>query len=105
VQEQSRPCLPVYTPSLYPSRRAEVYPQQPGLVISALRPTVPLHRDAGRSSNSSSGGDLRAEKETWRPGERRYCISLHVEICALTTGIKKVFGCRWVTTEKKQMNE
>ncbi|XP_056268375.1 thrombospondin type-1 domain-containing protein 4 isoform X1 [Pseudoliparis swirei] len=71
VQEQSRPCLPVYTPSLYPSRRAEVYPQQPGLVISALRPTVPLHRDAGRSSNGSSGGDLRAEKETWRPGERR----------------------------------
>ncbi|TNN48484.1 Thrombospondin type-1 domain-containing protein 4 [Liparis tanakae] len=71
VQDQSRPCLPVYTPSLFPSRRAEVYPQQPGLVISALRPTVPLHRDAGRSSNGSSGGDPRAEKESWRPGERR----------------------------------
>ncbi|XP_074465771.1 thrombospondin type-1 domain-containing protein 4 [Sebastes fasciatus] len=70
VQEQSRPCLPVYTPSQYPSRRVGVPPQQPGHVISALRPTVPLHRNAGRSSNSSSRGDLRAEKET-RPGGRR----------------------------------
>uniref|UniRef100_A0A8C4IMG7 Thrombospondin type 1 domain containing 4 n=1 Tax=Dicentrarchus labrax TaxID=13489 RepID=A0A8C4IMG7_DICLA len=45
VQEQSRPCLPVYTQTQYPSRRADVHPQQRDLVISALRPTVPLHRD------------------------------------------------------------
>ncbi|XP_031704205.1 thrombospondin type-1 domain-containing protein 4 [Anarrhichthys ocellatus] len=70
VQEQSRPCLPVYTPSQYPSGRAGVHPQQPGHVISALRPTVPLHRDAGRYYNSSSHDDLRKEKET-RPGGRR----------------------------------
>ncbi|XP_034382984.1 thrombospondin type-1 domain-containing protein 4-like [Cyclopterus lumpus] len=71
VQEQSRPCLPVYSPSMYPSRGAGVHPQQPGLVISALQPTVPLHRDEGRSSNGSSRVDLREEKETRRPGERR----------------------------------
>ncbi len=71
VQEQSRPCLPVYTPSQYPSRKVSVHPPQPGIVISALRPTVPLHRDTGRSSNSSSHGELREEKQT-RPGARRY---------------------------------
>ncbi|XP_049909620.1 thrombospondin type-1 domain-containing protein 4-like isoform X2 [Epinephelus moara] len=70
VEEQSRPCLPVYTPSQYPSRRGGVQPQQPGHVISALRPTVPLHHNAGRSSNNSRRGDLREEKET-RPGGRR----------------------------------
>ncbi|XP_049457802.1 thrombospondin type-1 domain-containing protein 4-like isoform X2 [Epinephelus fuscoguttatus] len=69
VEEQSRPCLPVYTPSQYPSRRGGVQPQQPGHVISALRPTVPLHHNTGRSSNNSRRGDLR-EKET-RPGGRR----------------------------------
>ncbi|XP_031137469.1 thrombospondin type-1 domain-containing protein 4 isoform X2 [Sander lucioperca] len=71
VQEQSRPCLPVYTPSQYPSRRAGVHPQQPGHVISALRPTVPLHRNAGRSSNISSRGDQKEEKETRPSGRRR----------------------------------
>ncbi|KAK5873603.1 hypothetical protein PBY51_018630 [Eleginops maclovinus] len=70
VQEQTRPCLPVYTPSQYPSRREGVQPQQPGHVISALRPTVPLHRGVGRSVNSSRRGDLREEKEA-RPGGRR----------------------------------
>lgn len=76
VQEQSRPCLPAFTPSQYPSRRAGIHPQQAGHVISALRPTVPLHRDTGRSSNSSNRGEPRQEKET-RPGGRRYCIILH----------------------------
>lgn len=75
VQEQSRPCLPVYTPSQYPSRRAGAQPRQPDHVISALRPTVPLHRDTSRSSNSSSRGEQRQEKETW-PGGRRYCVFL-----------------------------
>ncbi|KAJ4945125.1 hypothetical protein JOQ06_013662 [Pogonophryne albipinna] len=70
VQEQSRPCLPVYTPSQYPSRREGVHPQQPGHIISALRPTVPLHRSAGRSANSSRRGDRREGKEA-RPGGRR----------------------------------
>lgn len=74
VQEQSRPCLPIYTPSQYPSRRVGVHPQQPGHVISALQPTVPLHRDTVRSSNSSSRGVLREEKQT-RPGGHRYWTS------------------------------
>ncbi|CAJ1048758.1 thrombospondin type-1 domain-containing protein 4-like [Xyrichtys novacula] len=66
VQEQSRPCLPLYTPS----RRAGVPTQQQGHVISALRPTVPLHRDTVRSFNSSSQGDVR-ERTQSRPGGRR----------------------------------
>ncbi|XP_076012058.1 thrombospondin type-1 domain-containing protein 4 [Genypterus blacodes] len=70
VQEQTRPCLPLYTTPQYPSQRAGVHPQHPGHVISALRPTVPLHRDTGRSFNSSSRGETRREKET-RPGGRR----------------------------------
>uniref|UniRef100_A0A3P8SH39 Thrombospondin type 1 domain containing 4 n=1 Tax=Amphiprion percula TaxID=161767 RepID=A0A3P8SH39_AMPPE len=70
VQEQTRPCLPLYTPSQYPSRAVGVPPQQPGQVISALRPTVPLHRNTARPSNNSSRGEQRREKET-RPGGRR----------------------------------
>lgn len=64
VQEQSRPCLPLYNPSQYHSRQAGVQPQQPVHVISALRPTVPLHRP-----NNSSRGDMGKEI---RPGGRRY---------------------------------
>ncbi|KAM4602356.1 thrombospondin type-1 domain-containing protein 4 [Polymixia lowei] len=81
VQEQTRPCLPVHTPSLatHPSRRAGARPQHPGHVVSALRPVVPLHRDAGGPppSNSSSQGELggpQKEKERereLRPGGRR----------------------------------
>ncbi|XP_067451535.1 thrombospondin type-1 domain-containing protein 4-like [Thunnus thynnus] len=70
VQEQSRPCLPVYTPSQYPPVRVGIHHHQPGHVVSALRPTVPLHRDTARYSNSSSRGELKKEKET-RPGGRR----------------------------------
>lgn len=73
VKEQSRPCLPVYTQSQYPSKRVGVYHQQTGHVVSALRPTFPLHSDAGGSSNGSSHGESREEKQT-RPGGRRYCI-------------------------------
>ncbi|XP_062327135.1 thrombospondin type-1 domain-containing protein 4-like isoform X1 [Osmerus eperlanus] len=77
VQEQTRPCLPSYTPSVassYPSRPG-VHPQHPGHVVSALRPSVPLHREAGRppSSNGSRRGELRSpqrEREA-RPGRRR----------------------------------
>ncbi|XP_028999890.1 thrombospondin type-1 domain-containing protein 4-like [Betta splendens] len=54
VQEQSRPCLPAHAP---PQRR------RPGHVISALRPTPPLHRPA----NSSRGG---VQREA-RPGAPR----------------------------------
>ncbi|XP_063335441.1 thrombospondin type-1 domain-containing protein 4-like isoform X1 [Pelmatolapia mariae] len=70
VQEQTRPCLPVYAPSQYPSRGAGVQPHQPGRIVSALRPTVPLHRSTVRPYNSSSRGELRKEKEN-RPGGRR----------------------------------
>ncbi|XP_034535418.1 thrombospondin type-1 domain-containing protein 4-like [Notolabrus celidotus] len=66
VQEQNRPCLPVYTPS----RRTGVPFQQQGHVISALRPTVPLHRDADRFFNSSGRGEARGRTQT-RPGGRR----------------------------------
>uniref|UniRef100_A0A672ZIU0 PLAC domain-containing protein n=1 Tax=Sphaeramia orbicularis TaxID=375764 RepID=A0A672ZIU0_9TELE len=70
VQEQSRPCLPVYTPPQYHPRRAGVNPEQPGRVISALRPTVPLHHDTLGSSNGSRG-DNRKQKETRAGGRRR----------------------------------
>lgn len=73
VQEQTRPCLPVYAPSQYPSRGAGVQPHQPGHIVSALRPTVPLHRSTARTYNSSSRGELRKEKEN-RPGGRRYTL-------------------------------
>ena len=73
VQEQSRPCLPVYTPSQYPSRKAGGRPQQPGHVISALQQTVPLHRYTGRPSNSNSRGELR--KETRPSGPRYWYLS------------------------------
>uniref|UniRef100_A0A671XCC4 Thrombospondin type 1 domain containing 4 n=1 Tax=Sparus aurata TaxID=8175 RepID=A0A671XCC4_SPAAU len=88
VQEQSRPCLPVYTPSQYPSRRAGVHPQQPGLVISALRPTVPLHRDVGRASNSSSRGTLREEKRVTHivPGRYGYGRAPYVAPLQTDTG-------------------
>ncbi|XP_060898248.1 thrombospondin type-1 domain-containing protein 4-like isoform X1 [Labrus mixtus] len=68
VQEQKRPCLPVYTPS----RRAGVPPQQPGRIISALRPTVPLqhHHHTGRASNISRHGEVRERTQT-RPGGHR----------------------------------
>lgn len=73
VQERTRPCLPVYAPSQYPSRGAGVQPHQPGHIVSALRPTVPLHRSTVRPYNSSSRGELRKEKEN-RPGGRRYTL-------------------------------
>lgn len=67
VQEQTRPCLPVYTQ--YPSRGAAVQPQQPGHVISALKPAAAPRHSGVRAFNSSRG-ELRREKLS-RPGERR----------------------------------
>uniref|UniRef100_A0A673Y640 Thrombospondin type 1 domain containing 4 n=1 Tax=Salmo trutta TaxID=8032 RepID=A0A673Y640_SALTR len=67
VQEQNRPCLPSYTPSMgaaaYPSRPGGHQPQHPnqnpGHVVSALRPTVPLHRtNPGRTPPSNSNTSL-----------------------------------------------
>ncbi|XP_055777466.1 thrombospondin type-1 domain-containing protein 4-like [Salvelinus fontinalis] len=67
VQEQNRPCLPSYTPSMgvaaYPSRPGGHHPQHPnqnlGHVVSALRPTVPLHRtNSGRPPPSNSNTSL-----------------------------------------------
>ncbi|XP_034436976.1 thrombospondin type-1 domain-containing protein 4-like isoform X1 [Hippoglossus hippoglossus] len=69
VQEQSRPCLPAYTPTQHSSRRSGSHPQQPGHVISAVQPTLSLHSDTGRPINSSRRGELR--KETRPSGRRR----------------------------------
>ncbi|XP_045071767.1 thrombospondin type-1 domain-containing protein 4-like isoform X2 [Coregonus clupeaformis] len=77
VQEQTRPCLPSYTPFMgaaaYPSRPGGHHPQHPnqnpGHVVSALRPTVPLHRtNPGRpppynsSTSLASRGELRNQQ-------------------------------------------
>ncbi|XP_029945301.1 thrombospondin type-1 domain-containing protein 4 [Salarias fasciatus] len=69
VQEQTRPCLPVYSPR-YPSRAGGVQPEQ-GHVFSSLRPTVPLHRDRVRSSNSRVRGDTWRDREARPDGRRR----------------------------------
>ncbi|XP_053277020.1 thrombospondin type-1 domain-containing protein 4 [Pleuronectes platessa] len=69
VQEQSRPCLPAYTPTQHSSRRSGSRPQQSGHVISATQPTLSVHSDTGRPVNSSRRGELR--KETRPDGRRR----------------------------------
>nr|XP_029497595.1 thrombospondin type-1 domain-containing protein 4-like [Oncorhynchus nerka] len=69
VQEQNRPCLPSHTPSMgavaYPSRPDGHHPNQnPGHVVSALRPTVPLHRtNPGRPPPSNSNTSLASRGE------------------------------------------
>nr|XP_029495505.1 thrombospondin type-1 domain-containing protein 4-like [Oncorhynchus nerka] len=69
VQEQNRPCLPSYNPSMasaaYPSRPGGHHPNQnPGHVMSALRPTVPLHRtNPGRPPPSNSNTSLASRGE------------------------------------------
>lgn len=79
VQEQTRPCLPVYSPSQHPSRRPGAHHQHLGHVVSALRPTVPLHHGTvvSPNSNDSSRGELQnPHRETEvRPGGRRYSIN------------------------------
>ncbi|KAM9423450.1 thrombospondin type-1 domain-containing protein 4 isoform 1-T1 [Salvelinus alpinus] len=69
VQEQNRPCLPSHTPSMgavaYPSRPdGHHLNQNPGHVVSALRPTVPLHRtNPGRPPPSNSNTSLASRGE------------------------------------------
>uniref|UniRef100_A0A8C8F6Y9 PLAC domain-containing protein n=1 Tax=Oncorhynchus tshawytscha TaxID=74940 RepID=A0A8C8F6Y9_ONCTS len=69
VQEQNRPCLPSHTPSMgavaYPSRPDGHHPNQnPDHVVSALRPTVPLHRtNPGRPPPSISNTSLASRGE------------------------------------------
>eukprot|EP00063_Salmo_salar_P007854 XP_013982689.1 PREDICTED: thrombospondin type-1 domain-containing protein 4-like [Salmo salar] len=69
VQEQNRPCLPSHTLSMgavaYPSRPDGHHPNQnPGHVVSALRPTVPLHRtNSGRPPPSNSNTSLASRGE------------------------------------------
>uniref|UniRef100_A0A8C7G6Y3 Thrombospondin type 1 domain containing 4 n=1 Tax=Oncorhynchus kisutch TaxID=8019 RepID=A0A8C7G6Y3_ONCKI len=69
VQEQNRPCLPSHTPSMgavaYPSRPDGHHPNQnPRHVVSALRPTVPLHRtNPGRPPPSNSNTSLASRGE------------------------------------------
>ncbi|KAJ8272288.1 hypothetical protein COCON_G00111470 [Conger conger] len=62
VQEQTRPCL-----SSYPSQTAHP-PLPSGHVVSALRPSVPLHRDTGQPLYSNGTGT--------HPGARRKLIGL-----------------------------
>uniref|UniRef100_A0A3Q2ZHC6 Thrombospondin type 1 domain containing 4 n=1 Tax=Kryptolebias marmoratus TaxID=37003 RepID=A0A3Q2ZHC6_KRYMA len=92
VQEQSRPCLPAYTQ--YPSRGAGVQPQQPGRVISALRPAAPPQPDRVRASKSSSSsrGEPRREKQNRRvthiiPGKYGYGRAPYVAPLRKDTGM------------------
>ncbi|KAJ8398550.1 hypothetical protein AAFF_G00420780 [Aldrovandia affinis] len=73
VQEQTRPCLPAYAPPKV------AHPQlHPGHVVSALRPSVPLHRDMGQppypnGTGAHPGGhrELRGQQRVPHPGRRR----------------------------------
>ncbi|XP_053721451.1 thrombospondin type-1 domain-containing protein 4-like [Synchiropus splendidus] len=55
VQGQSRPCLPAYSAPHHLPGRPSVQPVPPGIVISALRPSVPLHRETPGAFNNSRG--------------------------------------------------
>ncbi|GAA6076023.1 thrombospondin type-1 domain-containing protein 4 isoform X1 [Tachysurus ichikawai] len=80
VQEQSRPCLRAYsTPStVYSSRQGPHMGQQdPSVVISALRPSVPVHHGNNRplpeaqGSQHTSHVETRKQQGEARPGRRR----------------------------------
>ncbi|XP_058243483.1 thrombospondin type-1 domain-containing protein 4 [Hemibagrus wyckioides] len=80
VQEQSRPCLRTYsTPStVYSSRQGPQTGQQdPSMVISALRPSVPVQHGNNRPLPDAQGSQHTSQRETRkqqseaRPGRRR----------------------------------
>ncbi|XP_064192169.1 thrombospondin type-1 domain-containing protein 4-like isoform X1 [Anguilla rostrata] len=78
VQEQTRPCLSAYSPAVtYPSKAAHP-PRSSGHVVSALRPSVPLHRNTGQPPYSNGTGShpgghrkLRGQQRDPRVGRRR----------------------------------
>ncbi|KAF4071932.1 hypothetical protein AMELA_G00268540 [Ameiurus melas] len=80
VQEQSRPCLRTYSSpaTAYSSRQGpHTGLQDPSIVISALKPSVPGHHgtnsphpDAQRSYHTSRG-ETRKQQSEARPGRRR----------------------------------
>ncbi|XP_076143582.1 thrombospondin type-1 domain-containing protein 4 [Alosa pseudoharengus] len=75
AQEQTRPCLP-YSPPVaphYPGSHPGGQPLSPGLVVSALRPSVPLYRNTGHPprANNSQTGDARTQPRVSRPERRR----------------------------------
>ncbi|MCJ8733105.1 hypothetical protein PDJAM_G00219260 [Pangasius djambal] len=80
VQEQSRPCLRTYSPpvTVYSSRQGpHTGHQDPSIVISALRPPVPVHHGNNRplpdaqGSPHTSRGETRKQQSEPRPGRRR----------------------------------
>uniref|UniRef100_A0A8D3ACP4 Thrombospondin type 1 domain containing 4 n=1 Tax=Scophthalmus maximus TaxID=52904 RepID=A0A8D3ACP4_SCOMX len=82
VQEQSRPCLPVYTPSQFPSRTADGRPRQPaGHVISALQrlgPIIPGRYGYGRAPHVAPlQTDAGPGSGAARPHRRRRSAAAH----------------------------
>lgn len=73
IQRQTRHCLPIYTQPQNAFRVVSSPHQQPGLIISALQPTVSLHSDTDRLTNSLTRGELSKAKQTG-PAVRRYFI-------------------------------
>ncbi|XP_037395591.1 thrombospondin type-1 domain-containing protein 4 isoform X3 [Pygocentrus nattereri] len=71
VQEQTRPCLPTFTPpaTAYAPRQApHTRHQQPGHVVSALRPSMPLHHG---NTHHTIREPYRKQQSDSRPGRRR----------------------------------
>ncbi|TNM90440.1 hypothetical protein fugu_002729, partial [Takifugu bimaculatus] len=71
IQQQTRHCLSIYTQPQNAFRVVSSPQQQPGLIISALRPTVSLHSDTDRLTNSLRREELSKAKQTRPAGRRR----------------------------------
>ncbi|XP_063044292.1 thrombospondin type-1 domain-containing protein 4 [Engraulis encrasicolus] len=84
VQEQTRPCLPAHSHPVVPPHQPQHHhyphhqPGNPPLVVSALRPSVPLYREGsqGRSPHANSsytqaGDSDRTQPRVSRPSRRR----------------------------------
>lgn len=79
VQVQSRSCLRTYSPpaTAYSTGQGpHTGRQDPSVVISALRPSVPVHHTNNRAlpdvpgSHHTSGGETRKHQSEARPGRR-----------------------------------
>lgn len=92
VQEQSRPCLRIYSPptTVYSSRQSpHMGHQDPSIVISALKPSVPVHHGSNRrlpdaqGSHQSRRGETRRQQNEARSG-RRYNLFFILVIIILS---------------------